>query len=330
VALPVGQSQQSVRVLRTVLLIAYPLLVGGLAALAWRVVGATLRPVEDLRAGAERLAAGGDGLIAGGRGGGERGAAGAGAERLPVPDGRDEIHRLATTLNQMLDRQEAARARQRSFVADAAHELRSPLANLRVALEVAGHHGEAPPVEDLLADVDRLIRLADDLLLLARTETRAPARAAPVELVDLASRTAERYPGVRVKPALYGPQWTVGDEVALERAVANLLDNAVRHARDAVTVAVTRDGESVLVTVADDGPGIPAADAERVFDRFTRLDDARTRDAGGAGLGLAIVREIVTAHGGTVRLADADPGVRAEIRLPAARRLADGPTPGTG
>ena len=303
VAMPAGQTRQSVTVLQTTLLIAYPLLVGGMSLLAWRVVGATLRPVEDLRSGAEAIVHSGQ------------------TARLPVPDGNDEIHKLAVTLNHLLDQQEAARARQRSFVADAAHELRSPLANLRVQLEVAQHHGQPAAPDDLIADLDRLSRLVDDLLLLARADASAAVLTfTEVELDELAREVAGRYRAARVPvtvtAAPHGPQWTLGDPVALQRMLANLLDNAVLHAHRAVAVTVTRSPSRTMIIVTDDGPGIPAADRERVFGRFTRLDDARTRDAGGSGLGLAIVRDLVTRHHGSVKLDDANPGLRVTVQLP--------------
>src|SRR6266508_476493 len=262
------------------------------------------RPVAALRAGAETITGAG------------------GADRLPAPASTDEIHRLAVTLNDMLDRLAAVRARQRAFVADAAHELRSPLANMRTELEVAQRLGEPAPTADLLADLKRLSRLVDDLLLLARADEEVPlARREPVELGRLASELADRYTGAAVPvcaEAGNDPLWTEGDPDALARVLMNLVDNGVRHARGAVRLAAVRDGGSAVVSVSDDGPGIEPADRERVFDRFTRLDDARARDGGGAGLGLAIVRELDRRHHGTVRLTDADPGVRAEVRLPLA------------
>jgi len=304
VARPVAELQKSRAVLRSTLLFAYPLVVFAPAVLAWRAVGAALRPVEALRAGAETITGAG------------------GADRLPVPASTDEIHRLAVTLNDMLDRLAAVRARQRAFVADAAHELRSPLANMRTELEVAQRLGEPAPTADLLADLKRLSRLVDDLLLLARADEEVPlARREPVELGRLASEVADRYTGAAVPvcaEAGNDPLWTEGDPDALARVLMNLVDNGVRHARGAVRLAAVRDGGSAVVSVSDDGPGIAPADRERVFDRFTRLDDARARDGGGAGLGLAIVRELVRRHHGTVRLTDADPGVRAEVRLPLA------------
>ena len=303
--------RHSLRVVRNLLLVGFPLLVAGLGLVAWRVVGATLRPVEQLRSGAAEIT---------GR---------AGAERLPVPAGQDEIHRLAVTLNDMLDRLAASRDRQRAFVADAAHELRSPLTNMRTELEVARRLGDDtdwPAVaDDLLADTERLSRLVDDLLLLARLDEQdgRSSPVGPVELGELLRGVAARYPSppVRLTPPDV-PRWVEGDAGELRRVLVNLVDNALRHASSTVELTVSGpDGAYHLITVTDDGPGIPAADRERVFARFTRLDDARARDAGGAGLGLAIVRELVRRAGGTVELADAAPGavapgLRATVRLP--------------
>ncbi|MFB9697115.1 sensor histidine kinase [Amorphoplanes digitatis] len=308
VARPTADLTQGLRLLRGTLLITFPPLVALLALVAWRVTGATLRPVEALRAGAEEI------------------TGGARPGRLPVPDSRDEIHRLAVTLNGMLHRLDAARGRQRAFVADAAHELRSPLTNMRTELEVAQRLPDTTDwpalAGDLLTDVDRLSRLVDDLLLLARADdetTRAlQRRPEEVELGQLLAEVAGRYPTVEYeRPAV--PLRTVGERDAIGRVVANLLDNAVRHANSSVRLAVGADGAYQMIAVSDDGPGIPAADRERVFDRFTRLDDARARDAGGSGLGLAIVRELVRRHGGTVALRGASPppGLRVEVRLPA-------------
>jgi len=306
VARSVGDVDRYQGLLQSHLLVVFPLLLVASWVVAWRVIGAALRPVEQLRRGAEEIT-----------GSGPRADA-----RLPVPPGRDEIHRLAVTLNTMLDRLEAARARQREFVADAAHELRSPLANMRTQLEVARHLGPAadwPAVgEDLLADTKRLGRLVDDLLLLARADVAPePTRQDPVDLAAVARDVAARF-GEPVRVVVDGPVWTVGDEDELRRVVSNLVDNAVRYAATGVEVGVGREGATAVLTVTDDGPGIPVADRERVFERFVRLDPARSRlrptddagwtpDSGGAGLGLAIVRELVRRHGGTVTLADALP-----------------------
>ncbi|WP_026275826.1 sensor histidine kinase [Salinispora tropica] len=300
--------RQSIHVVQTVLLVSFPPLVGLLALVAWRAVGATLRPVEALRRGAEEIT---------GRDG--RG-------QLPVPASQDEIHRLAVTLNDMLDRLRASRDRERAFVADAAHELRSPLTNLRTELEVAQRLGDRTDwgaiSVDLLADTERLGRLVDDLLLLARLDEAPPARGTgPVALGALLTEVAARHPAtsVQVAPSA-APLWAVGDLDELRRVLVNLVDNAVRHARSRVLLSVEPDGPAYhRVTVTDDGPGIPAVDRERVFGRFTRLDVARDRDAGGAGLGLAIVRELVRRAGGRVDLDDADPppGLRVRVTLPA-------------
>jgi signal transduction histidine kinase len=307
---PVEEVFRSMGVLRGHLLVVYPVLVIVLGLLGWRVLGAALRPVEQLRVGAESIT------------GSHR------DDRLPVPCSEDEIQRLAITLNGMLDRLSVARARQRAFVADAAHELRSPLTAMRTELEVAGRHGvPADLVPDLLADVVRLSRLVDDLLLLARADDATPSRDrfAPVDVGDVLREAQDRCRGARVPVTLSIPDdsdlTTEGEHDALLRAVANLLDNAVRHASGRVTLTGYAEAGSAVIEVTDDGPGISAADRERVFDRFTRLDDGRARDDGGSGLGLAIVRELIRRHDGTVSLSDAGPGLRATIRLPLTREL---------
>ena len=289
VALPVGDVLASRAALRTGLLVVFPLVLLALAAVAWRVVGSTLRPVEELRADAERIS------------GTSR------DDRLAVPAAADEIRALALTLNQMLDRLAAGRARQRSFVADAAHELRSPLASIRTQLEVAERLGEGGSLPgELLVDVDRLARLVEDLLLLARADadTRGPARPSAFDANTLlaeigAARTGGRVP-LTVVPGPPAP--VVADREELRRALQNLLDNADRHATAAVQLAVETTADVVRLVVRDDGPGLPPAERERVFERFARRDDARSRDVGGSGLGLPITRELLTRAGGTVRL----------------------------
>lgn len=313
VALQVGDVLTSRAALRHSLLITIPLLVLALALIAWRVIGWTLRPVEALRLGAERIS------------GRDR------QERLPVPRAADEIRALAVTLNGMLDRLAAARSRQQSFVADAAHELRSPLTSIRTQLEVAAHLGEGGELPaELLTDVDRLSALIEDLLLLARADadSRRPASLTTFDAAGLVAELAESYQPARVPVTtlLPGPPVAVlvtADRDELRRALGNLVDNAVRHAGSAVEVAVATQEDEVVLDVVDDGPGIAQADRDRVFDRFTRLDQARDRDTGGSGLGLAIVRELVSRADGRVVLSAARPGaapegLRAEIRLPVA------------
>jgi len=316
VAVPAAELQGSVRLVRLVLGVGFGVLLMVLAFLAWRIVGWTLRPVEALRRGAEDIT----------------GTHTAGS--LPVPSSRDEIARLAVTLNDMLDRLEAARRRQRAFVADAAHELRNPLASMRTQLEVAQATGSPPGLaDDLLADIERLSRLVDDMLLLARADDATGAavrRRERVDLAELVRETGGRYAGGRVPVTVIanGAVVVEGDPDALRRVVANLLDNAVRHARSAarVSVSAASDAPEAVIVVADDGPGIDPADRARAFERFARLDDSRARSArdgggGGAGLGLAIVRELVRLHGGRVSLGAPDdtgpgPGLVAEVRLP--------------
>ncbi len=306
VALPVGDVLAVRSALRTGLLVLFPLVLVALAAVAWRVVGSTLRPVEELRAQAEQISGAGR------------------TERLSVPSADDEVHALAVTLNQMLDRLAAGRARQRSFVADAAHELRSPLTSIRTQLEVAERLGEGGALPaDLLVDVDRLSRLVEDLLLLARADadTRGPARTVSVEVGAMLAAVAERTPSTVSLSARPGPAVEVlADPDELRRVVQNLVDNAVRHARSAVELEVLTDGPRVRVVVRDDGPGLPVEERERVFERFARRDDARSRDVGGTGLGLPIARELAARAGGTVRLDDADPPwtLQAVVELPTA------------
>jgi signal transduction histidine kinase len=304
-----------------ILLIGTPLLLALLIWVSWLITGSTLRPITALRRGAEQV------------------TAAAGARRLPVPEARDEVHSLAVTLNDMLSRLEEAQQRQRRFVSDTAHELRSPIASMRAQLEVALDHPESQQWEDtgrdVLADTLRLSRLAEDLLALARLEERgqgrdeergggqAPGAGGPVDLAELVDGIPAGYAQapVRVVADAPGPCLVTGDADALRRMLVNLVDNAVRYARSQVTVAARRSGDAVLVTVTDDGHGIPPDRAERAFERFTTLDDARARpdgDVSGAGLGLAIVRATAHAHGGRAWLEDADPGLRATVRLPLA------------
>jgi signal transduction histidine kinase len=311
IGLPFGDVLATRTALRNALLITFPLLLAALAAIAWRVIGWTLQPVEQLRAGAEQIS----------RTGRIRGSAV--GERLPVPTAADEIRALAVTLNEMLDRLADAQERQRSFVADAAHELRSPLASIQAQLEVAGRLGDGGTIpSDLMPDVKRLTGLVEDLLLLARADadTKPPARLTCVDVGELLADVTGAYAGARVPVTLVAnkPVMIMVDADELHRAVGNLVDNAARHARTQVEVAARVDQGWVVISVSDDGPGIAREDRERVFERFTRLDDARGRNSGGAGLGLAIVRELVIRAGGTVAFAavEAPWSTRAELRLP--------------
>jgi len=248
------------------------------------------------------------------------------AERVPVPESNDEIAALAETMNEMLARIEAGHAAQQRFVGDASHELRSPLTTIISALEVAVAHPELLDKElasrTLIPEAHRMQALVEDLLLLARADERGLAlRREDVDLDDLAATEAER---LRRETSLtvhtdLTPTRLVGDAGALSRVLRNLLDNAGLHAASRIDVAVTPEDGSALLSVTDDGPGIPGADRDRVFDRFVRLDQDRARSGGGAGLGLAIVREIVAAHHGSATVDDRPGGgTRMTIQLPLA------------
>ncbi|HLA66093.1 MAG TPA: ATP-binding protein [Acidimicrobiia bacterium] len=297
-----AQVRASVRSFGAIVAIAVPILVGLLALLVWIIVGRVLRPVEAIRARVAEI--GGGGLD----------------RRVPDPGTDDEVGRLAATMNSMLDRLERSADRQQRFVSDASHELRSPLASIRTQLEVALAHPESSEwrgvAEGVLAESLRMERLADDLLLLARADEGGLHRGADrVDLDDVVASEAERYPMVSV--GISSAETIIGDEMALRRVVRNLVENAVRHAESRVTVSVTRIEDAAVITVDDDGSGIPMAHRSEVFERFTRLEEARSRDAGGAGLGLAVVRGIVTAHGGTVEVGDAPGGgARFVVTLP--------------
>ncbi|MFJ5788098.1 sensor histidine kinase [Streptomyces hydrogenans] len=247
--------------------------------------------------------------------------------RVPVPPGSDAIAELARTMNATLDRVEAAATRQREFTADAAHELRSPLAALRAQLESALRHPDSVKdwrevVAEATSDVIRLQHLADDLLLLASHGSVTPVRE-PVDLAALAQDLVREHQHLSEATALRlrceVPDQAIlpGNPVHLDRLLRNLLANACRYARTEVTVTVGRAGPDLLLTVRDDGPGIPSADRARVFDRFTRLDKARARNTGGAGLGLPIARDLAASHGGTLTAEEpSGPGALLMARFP--------------
>ena len=297
---PLSAEQSAVSTALTVMLIGFPLLLGVVAGVTWLVTRRALRPVEGIRAEMAEITASED-L----------------ARRVPVPDTHDEVARLARTTNETLAALETSVERQRRFVADASHELRSPIASLRTQLEVGAAHPELLDVEGAVEDTVRLQRLAADLLLLARLDAGERPADARVDLAELVREQVEGRAGVTLEAAA-GVE-VAGSRGQLGRLVANLLDNAQRHARSAVTVDVRREGERAVVEVADDGDGVPEGDRERVFERFVRLDDARSRDDGGAGLGLAIARDVAVRHGGTLTVGEAATGgALFGLRLPVA------------
>jgi signal transduction histidine kinase len=299
--------QESVQVLTASLGIAIPVVILLLAALVWWLTGRVLRPVAAIRA--EVADIGGDELH----------------RRVPDPETDDEIAQLARTMNEMLWRVEQATERQRRFVADASHELRGPLTRVRSNLEVATVHPGAVSRDELLAgllaDVTDLQKLVEDLLFLARSEAgQQVVPDVPVDLDDVVLEEGRRLRErglVRVDLSRVSAARTSGDCGQLARVVRNLASNAERHAASTVTFELREhDGRCELV-VTDDGPGIPAEHHDEVFTRFTRLDEARSRDHGGAGLGLAIVHDIVTRHSGSVRIGTATPnGARFVVDLP--------------
>ncbi|MGW5447416.1 sensor histidine kinase [Streptomyces asiaticus] len=301
------------------------------AGLTWLLVGRALRPVAAMRQEFTEIT--------------ERDL----HRRVPVPRARDEIHRLARTMNATLDRLHRAMTRQRQFVADASHELRSPITAVRAQLELVlsrpSRTDWPAAVHKALRDTDRLQAVASDLLLLARLDAQeAPPRSA-VDLGALAAEEVRRHPdavtmdqptpagdhlttagdhltkaGDRLtKPGGQEAAVVTGSRVQLSRLLTNLADNARRHTRTTVSITVAARGGMVELAVDDDGPGIPESDRERVFERFTRLDDARARQDGGTGLGLAIANDIAHAHGGTLTvLTSPRGGARLLLRLPRA------------
>ncbi|MET9581260.1 sensor histidine kinase [Streptomyces massasporeus] len=294
---PLAAEHGAVRTALTVMLIGFPLLLGVVAAVTWLVTRRALRPVEGIRREMAAITQSED-L----------------ARRVPEPDTHDEIARLASTTNETLAALETSVERQRRFVADASHELRSPIASLRTQLEVAAAHPELLDLDGAVEDTVRLQRLAADLLLLARLDAGERPNDARVDLAGLAREAAEGRTGVTVDAE---PVEVAGSRGQLGRVLANLLDNAQRHARSAVTVHVRREGDRAVVGVADDGDGVPEDDRERIFERFVRLDAARSRDDGGAGLGLAIARDVAVRHGGTLTAGRGPAGgALFELRLP--------------
>jgi signal transduction histidine kinase len=310
---PAGAQARQVAEL-TALLAAVAL--GVVAAVSWLTAGWSLRPVERLRGQAAAIAASGDlsGRLAG--------------------QGTDELARLGGTLNAMLESLEGSVDRQRRFVADAAHELRTPLAGLITALEVGRSH---PPMsrtlaDDLLAAHLRLGRLVNDLLILAAADGPAARRAEPVDLAGVVTDCSRRpVPGgVSLRVTHLDRVQVTGDETQLSRVVSNLVDNALKYAASRVELSLRQDGPDAVISVSDDGPGIPAADHDRIWERFTRLDDDRSRSGGGSGLGLAMVRDLTAAHGGSASVTGTEPApgatflVRLPVAGPADRGTADG------
>jgi two-component system OmpR family sensor kinase len=291
---------ETVDSLRNELLIAGPTALVLASLLGYLLAGLSLKQVDSMRRRAESISAEKPG------------------ERLPVPPTGDELQRLGETLNAMLARLEQALERERDFVADAGHELRSPLALLRTELELALRHAETreelrDAVRASSQEVDRLAQLADDLLLIARTDRgRLPLRVETLDASELLETVVRRFEwradeaGTPVR-ASAAPGFRVeGDRIRLEQALANLVDNALRHGGGAVSLSAAKHDGMVELHVSDEGAGFPPEFLGRAFERFSRSDEARTR--GGSGLGLSIVRTIAESHGGTAHAANKESG----------------------
>lgn len=317
-AVPVANVRSSVNDIGRTLWLAAALLTVVAMIATWLLTGRALRPVEAITGQVEAISAAGSG------------------ERVPVPGTNDEIGHLARTVNTMLDRLDDASRSQQRFVVDASHELRSPLAVIRTEAEVALAQPEAADWSSVgqavLHETGRLEGLVTDLLVLAGREDAGGAeRGGPtptstaeptdVEEVVMAEAARTRRVPVDTRRVLAGRVAARPGDIA--RIARHLLDNAARHAAAAVEVAVTTDGSDVVLVVDDDGAGVPVHERTRIFERFARLDEARSRDEGGAGLGLAVVAAVVHGLGGTVTVADAPlGGARFQVRLP----VATGPT----
>jgi signal transduction histidine kinase len=317
VATSLESAAEATEVLRGLLLLGVPPVLLVVAFTTWVMIGRALRPVEAIRAEVADIS--GQAMD----------------RRVPVPDSGDEVESLARTMNAMLARLESAARRQRVFVDDASHELQTPLASFRGRLEVALSRPEAtdwPAVaSDVLDDSVRMERLVRDLLFLAREDDAPrPSATAPVDLDDIVLEEAARLRALaepEVDSGRVSAAPVRGHREGLTRMVRNLLENAAAHARTRVAVELTAaDGWASLV-VADDGAGVAPEQRERIFDRFVRADDARSREHGGTGLGLAIVAAVVEQHRGRVCVEDAaGGGARFVVRLPLLPAQEDGAT----
>jgi signal transduction histidine kinase len=304
-AIPLDIADTADAKIARVLLLVFPALLLLAAFVVSMVVRRALRPVDDIRHQVATISSSGLG------------------KRVPVPPGEDELTRLAETMNSMLARLERSAKQQRTFVADASHELRSPLASLRSQLEVTALDNPDPAwtatVNDMLIDHDRLERLVADLLLLTKTDSKEALDLEPIDLGYVVRRELARRPiptdQKRTSAAANG--LILGNEDALVRILRNLLDNAERHATTSVHIeVVAAPSGAVSLVVHDDGHGIPAGLEQEIFERFTRLDDARASDAGGSGLGLAIVAELTHAHNAVVVTDTASSGARFVVTFP--------------
>lgn len=318
-ASPLAEAIHSVSAVVRLSRLGVPVLVLLVGLGTWFATGRTLQPIERIRAEVQTL------------------SSSSLERRVEVPATGDEVARLARTMNAMLARMESATTRQREFVSDAAHELRSPVTTIRTELEVALTHPDAGwmvAATEALRETDRIERLIEDLLLLARLDGPRPGSWSLVDVGELVRDGVPQVRGPDLDLDLADGLVVTGHASQLVSVVRNLLDNAARHATSRVHVTLAREPGlgrcaavgNVVLTVDDDGPGIPAGDRLRVFERFTRLDTSRTRTDGGAGLGLAVVDRVVRQHGGTVVVGDSPTGgARFTVTLPQAAGLTSNP-----
>jgi signal transduction histidine kinase len=303
---PLKPVRDSLRAIRTLLWIAGPTLIAIVSLLTALTVGRALRPVHALTHRTREIS---DTNL---------------SQRVPVPTSGDDITELAVTMNDMLSRLESGQQRHRQFIADASHELRSPVAASQAQLEVALAHPERndwhSTAVTVLAEQARLGHLVDALLALSRLDEQGLGTASYVDLEQLVRAELERPHRVATRAVIERRAQVIGNRAQLARALRNIVDNADRHAANAITVTVTTgDGGAAIIHVDDDGPGIPVDQRSVVFDRFTRLDEGRNANEGGAGLGLAIVAQVARTHGGTVSCRDAPQGgARITIAIPSA------------
>jgi signal transduction histidine kinase len=276
-----------------------------LGLVIWIVVGRALRPVDEMRSTVDVI--GEDDL----------------RRRVVKPGTGDELDRLAETLNGLLRRLDVAVARERRFVADASHELRTPIAGMRALLETEGLHPAlvVPTRTEALARLGELEELVEQLLVLARADSGGPRPTTTVDLDELVlsqARQLAHTTNLRIDTSAVSGGQVHGCETDLARVIENLATNAVRYARTTVAFSVQPTRDTVELALVDDGPGIAAADRDRIFERFTTLDDSRAAGRAGSGLGLSIAAAIVATHRGTLCVEDAaGGGARFTVRLPA-------------
>lgn len=296
---------RSNRILVVGILASAPLLLLFMSAMFWLGIGRALAPVRTIRRRADDIASSGLG------------------GRIEVTPGRDEIARMAITVNEMLDRLEASATMQKEFISNASHELRSPLTTLLATLERAEANPEAEnwkeTSERLLRESRRLESTINDLFWLAKNDERHNVeKMVDVDLDDILFDEATRARSlsrIRVDVSHVQPTRVHGNASMLNRMVRNVVDNAMRYAKSSLTFACFSDGDDAVVLINDDGEGVDVATSDEFFRRFMRADAARTRDSGGTGLGLSIVQEICELHGGRAKFIDSPVGSTLELRI---------------